>query len=512
MRVMFTGEFGRYVLALIRSTSCSVPRQWSLGRSRRRKVPELAREPAHVLELRRALGGSLAACRQKVRWSQAKLARELSYHRSAISHIESGRHPAPREFWKRADEVLHADGALLAGYETLATAKRDAAAHDGPEPPEPEPAGGPVGPAAVPTTGTPSSALSAEGGTTRTGRRTALKLSLTVAVAPEILNRVLSEAAAEAMEFTRMAGISSVGRGTLEHLELVINDLNRGYSHEPPAELFAVARAYRSRVDDLIRGRHTLKELRELYVYAGCLSESLAWLAHDLGNPRTARAYAVDSYTHAEQAGHGELCGWATDAMTAIATYAEHPDGAVRVAKRGIAQVSPTHPLAVRLRAKAARAYARLGDREKFEILFAEACRLHDQLPTQTPIRFTLDTAAMASYAIAAHPAQGYLWLGDFRTGKKYAEAALAVHESAAPGGSSTGKGAIARLNLATALAHLGAPDEAVALGRQALISTCAATFVRTHVHDLDAALVGSYPTLTCVRDFHDQYRQLPGL
>ena len=123
-------------------------------------------------------------------------------------------------------------------------------------------------------------------------KRRDLITAAALAVTPDLLSRVLSEAATEAMEFTRQTGMSSVGHGTLEHLEHVITDLNRGYSHDPPAELFAVAYAYRSRVDNLIRGRHTLKELRELYVYAGCLSELLAWLAHDLGNPRTAQAYA----------------------------------------------------------------------------------------------------------------------------------------------------------------------------------------------------------------------------
>jgi len=299
-----------------------------------------------------------------------------------------------------------------------------------------------------------------------------------------------------------LAGVSSVGRGTLEHLELVITDLSRGYSQEPPAEQFVVARAYRSRVDELIRGRHTLKELRELYVYAGCLSELLASLAHDLGNPRAAQASGVDCYLQGEQARHGELCGWAADVMTAIATYAGRPDGAVQAATKGIAQVSPDHPLAIRLRAKAARACARLGDREKFDTLLTEARHLHDQLPTQTPSRFGLDTGTLASYAISAHPAQGYIWLEDFPAAKTYSEAALAAHESVPAGSSSSGKEAIARLNLATALAHLGEPDEAVALGQQALTATCAASFVRAHARDLHTALTTRYPTLTRVRDF----------
>lgn len=460
----------------------------------------MARESAHVLELRCALGRVLATCRQEARWSQAKLADELHYHRSAISHLEAGRHPAPREFWARAHELLKADGALRAAYEALVTTKRDAAeVNQRPH----RNTDGDTGRAE-----TRPSASPANSGTT--GRRTALTLGLAVAVAPEMLNRVWSEASAEAMEFTRRTGVSSVGRGTLEHLELIVSDLNRGYSQgEPLGELFVVARAYRARVDELIHGRHTLSELRDLYVYAGGLSELLAWLANDLGHPRTAQAYAVDSYAHAEQAGHGELGGWAADVMTTIASYAERPDRAVQAARKGIARVPIDHPLAIQLRVKAARAYARLGDRERFDTLFTEARRLHDQLPAETPNRFTIGTGTLASYAITAYPAHAYLALEDFHAAKTHSEAALAVHESAPPASSSPGKGAMARLNLATALTHLGEPDEAAALGHQALTSACAANFVRTHAHDLNAALVRRYPTLTCVRDFHDHYRQV---
>ncbi|MGH3867189.1 MAG: hypothetical protein ACRDQ4_13805 [Pseudonocardiaceae bacterium] len=102
----------------------------------------------------------------------------------------------------------------------------------------------------------------------RVQRRDTLTLGLAVAATPDVLGKVLADASAEAMEFTQLTGLSAVGQGTLEHLELAIIDLNWAYSKDPPAEQFVVARAYRSRVNGLIRGRHTLKELRELYVYA----------------------------------------------------------------------------------------------------------------------------------------------------------------------------------------------------------------------------------------------------
>jgi tetratricopeptide (TPR) repeat protein len=332
-------------------------------------------------------------------------------------------------------------------------------------------------------------------------------LSLAVSVTPDILDRVLSDGAAEALEFTQLAASSAVGQGTLDHLEVVVSDLNRAYRKNPSAEQYIVTRVYRSRVDELIRGRHTLKELQELYVYAASFSELLAWLAHDLGNSRTAQAYALDSYTYADEVGHGELCGYAADAMASIAMYSGHPDGAMSAALRGAAKVSASHPLAVRLHAQAARAHARLGQQEPCETFFNEAHRLHERLRARAPIRFTIDTGTLASYAMTDYPVSAYAWLGNFGTARTYGEAALIVHESAPPASRLRTREAITRLDLATALVHLGTPDEAVALGGQALTSTRVVSSVLLRAGDLDRALVGRYPDLSCVREFHEQYR-----
>src|SRR5205807_679653 len=140
----------------------------------------------------------------------------------------------------------------------------------------------------------------------------------------------------EAMEFTRETGVSGVGAGTLDHLEAVITDLDQSYSKESPVDQFAVARTYRARVQTLIQARHTFKEGRQLYIYAAWLDEALAWLAHDLGDPLTAEAYAIDCFEHADQVGHGELCAWATDAMASIAMYANRPERAATAVRRGI--------------------------------------------------------------------------------------------------------------------------------------------------------------------------------
>ncbi len=486
----------------------------------------MARQPEHLVEQQRGLGRYLAALREAAGLCQPDIARAVPCPRTTVTHAEAGSQLPASDFWETADRLVGANGALIARYDELIHAKaahladqqaqRRARAQASaqqlaatlPAKTEQECRDGSAGGVpAVPVGGDPREGDPREGD--RVERRETFTLGLAVAVTPDVLGRVLADAATEAMEFTQHTGLSAVGQGTLDHLELVVSDLNRGYTKDPPAEQFVVARAYRSRVDELIRGRHTLKELRELYVYAAWLSERLAWLAYDLGNNRTARAYALDCYTHADKAGHGELCGWAANVTASIVMDSEHPDGAIRAAMQGVAKVSTSHPLVVRLHAHAARAYARLGQREPCEALFAEAQRLREQLPAKAPYRFTTDTEIYASYPMASYPATAYLWLGDFKTARTHGEAALAALESEPPGSRSPYRQAKVQLDLATILVGLGTPDDAVALGSQTLASTRMTSPLMAHARDLGRALVSRYPKLACAREFHEQYRQV---
>ena len=477
----------------------------------------MARQPEHLTEQQRTLGRYLATLREAAGLYQADIARAVPCHRTTVTHAEAGSQLPAGDFWEIADRLVGADGALITRYDELIHAK---AAHLADQqakrraraqatvqqltmapPPRPEHEGHDGSAGGLPATPVEGSSMQ---------RRETLKMGLAVAVTPEVLSRALSDAAAEAMEFTQLTALSAVGQGTLDHLESVVSDLNRAFTKNPPAEQFVVARAYRSRVNELIRGRHTLQELQALYVRAAWLSELLAHLAHDLGNSRTAQAYALDCYTYADEVGHGELCGWAADAMALIAMSSEDPDSAARAAMRGAAKVPTSHPLAVRLRAHAAHAHARLGQRESCETLFGEAQQLYERLPARAPCRFTMDTGIQASYAMTAYPASAYLWLRDFDTARTHGEAALAALESAPPGSKSPWRQALAQLILATALVGLGTPDDAVALGSHALTSTrIMIPSVVARARDLDRALVSKYPRLTCAREFHEQYRHV---
>ncbi len=341
-----------------------------------------------------------------------------------------------------------------------------------------------------------------------TKRRTALNLGLVAAISPDTLTSVLRDSAGEAMEFTRGTAVSAVGAGMLEHLEAVLTDLDRSYWAKSPGELFAVARAYRRRVDQLIQGRHTLKEERELYVYAAWLSELLALLAHDFGFPLAAEAYAIDCYEHADQAGHGVLCAWATETMATIAIYAARPGKAVVSATKGIDKVPHHHPLAVRLRAQAACACARQGHRDECVELLTEAHKLHDRLPAKPSSRISVDNGIFASLAVTARTASSYIWLADYKQAETHARTALAVGESAAPPNCSPRRDAIARIDLSIALAHLGSLDEATSHGSQALSSVRVVDSVLARAGELSKALMTCFPQEAIAQSFHEQYLQ----
>jgi tetratricopeptide (TPR) repeat protein len=318
-------------------------------------------------------------------------------------------------------------------------------------------------------------------------RRTALGAGL-VALSPATLTAVLAESAAEAMDFTRQRTMSSVGAGTLDHLEAVVIDLDRSYPWRPAGELFPLARFYRQRVEQFIAGKHTLAEARELYVRAAHLSYLLADLAFDLGSQLTAEAYAIDSYQHAELAGHDEACAWASSSLSCYAGYVGQPGKAAAAAHRGLNKAPRNSPIAVRLLARTARAYALQGNQPACTDRLAEARKLCDQLPDESPSRFVTENRALTSCIIASLTAGSHNRLENYQEAERHARDALAV-EAWSPG-----QADLNRIDLGIALAHRGSPDEAAERGKQALARPRWLGSLLPRARELDAVLMNRYP------------------
>jgi len=85
----------------------------------------VSQEPPEVVACKRALGQQLAVLREAAEIGQQQVARRTGYSRSSVAHAEAGRQLLTREFWQTADELLKADGALLASYEQVRTVKQE---------------------------------------------------------------------------------------------------------------------------------------------------------------------------------------------------------------------------------------------------------------------------------------------------------------------------------------------------------------------------------------------------
>ncbi len=85
----------------------------------------MIQEPPELLAMRLALGQQLAALREAAGIIQPQIARRTGYSRSSVAHAEAGRQLLTREFWQTADELLQAEGELLANYGQVCAAKQE---------------------------------------------------------------------------------------------------------------------------------------------------------------------------------------------------------------------------------------------------------------------------------------------------------------------------------------------------------------------------------------------------
>lgn len=334
-------------------------------------------------------------------------------------------------------------------------------------------------------------------------RRTALGLGLIGALNPAALADILGESAAEALEFTRRRTMSSVGAGTLDHLEAVVIELDRASRWRPAAELFPIVRAYRQRIEQLIDGKHTFAEARELYVRAADLSVLLSRLAHDLGSHLAAEAYGIDSYRHAELAGHDEACAWAGGALASWLALAGQADKTIAAAERGLSRAPRNGPIAAQLHAKAARGYALQGHQTACAEHLVKAKNLCERLPDQSHSQVSKEACARTPYVVAGYAADCHNRLGDYQAAEREARNGLAV-DAWSPGDAD-----VNRIRLGIALTNLGSPDEAVEHGKQALARPRFLGGVLSRARQLDAALMSRYPAEPCAQDFRERYRQL---
>jgi Helix-turn-helix domain len=391
------------------------------------------RESETAENARRALGAHLAAYRRACGYSQEALATLLTYSRSTIANVETGRQHVPRSFWQRADTALHADSALVGAHDQIETAARR----------EREETARRSSPVLLAPDHDCADAVTRK---TAQGPRAVLTLSDLSASGAD----VIAVAASQARQHAEKVAVTEIGPGTVEQLKADVVRLGRAYVSAPPLPSFGAMHGALSRVQAALDHRAYPAQERDLNLLAGMLCGLMANASLDLGREDAADDLGRAAWTYGRTVDHGPLMGWARGTQALAAVWDHRYLDAARYAEDGLTHLSAGAG-AARLHAILARALSANGSHPQAraaitaaENAYARACQ--DELHNGVAGEFAFDEAKLSYYRAIT-----FIAAEDPATAENAATAAIRRYQAAPPRARSYGCEALARVLLARA-------------------------------------------------------------
>jgi transcriptional regulator with XRE-family HTH domain len=303
----------------------------------------------------------------------------------------------------------------------------------------------------------------------------------------------------ELIELARSAEASDLGSGTLDLLDAAVDGICRDYPAGDAAELSARAGQHLRYVTQLLGGRVTLAQQRELLVLAGWLSALIACTHYDTGNSTAARTACGMTRRFGSQAGHGGLVAWSFEIAAWFAFVEGDYAETAALSEAGMEHAGATSA-GMQLALQAARGYARMGDtRAKDALRAGGALVARLPVPEHPDNHFVFDAGKFEFYAATI-----LTWLGG--EDDAAAEHARHVIEQCQTGGSRWPmRLAISQLDLAQIAARHGDLDEAVALGTAALEPARRSAQLLPRASELGHLLAARYPGERLVDEFSEK-------
>jgi transcriptional regulator with XRE-family HTH domain len=270
-----------------------------------------------------------------------------------------------------------------------------------------------------------------------------------------------------ALDLARRAEVSEVGTGTVERLELAVDDLAIAYPGTPPGELLDRVRTYLGYVGRLLDARMTLAEQRRLLAVGGWMSLLAATTLIDLHRDHAAAAHLRTAGRFAQETGHAEITAWCLETQAwQVLTEGDYRR-AVEISQAAQRIAPKTGSAFIQATAQEGRAWARLGDAAETRAALGRVDSLVSPLPVpdRPEHHYRYDPAKSEAYT-----ATTLAWLGD-PAAETYARHTLARLESAADGPPRPRRAASARLDLSLALIASDRHDEAAGTAMEAITS-----------------------------------------
>lgn len=310
----------------------------------------------------------------------------------------------------------------------------------------------------------------------------------------------------EAIELIRRIEASDTGPRTQAALHDGVDRLCRAYTHTPPDELLVGCRAYQTYIGQLLEGRATLAQRKELMNLGGWLSLLTATAYIDVGHERAARTNIGAARTLADETGDNALAGWIAETEAWKALTAGHADDAAVFCDAGLAVAPANSSAQVQLMIQRARSAAKLGDAQTTYDMIDQGAAALDRVPKpeHPEHHYVFDPRRLLAYSAGALVALA----DDDVLAEDYARRAVAQYDEGPGSGRWVHRLALARVELALVLARSDQLSEAVDLGLKALGSWRVLSSDLWLVGDLDQTLVDRYGDAPEAHDFHDAFAQ----
>jgi tetratricopeptide (TPR) repeat protein len=317
---------------------------------------------------------------------------------------------------------------------------------------------------------------------------------------------LLGETGMDTVELIHRLRASDVSRATLDGVAVMAEQLACEYPYVPPEQLREDGREWLKKILGLLDGHLTLSQHREVLAQAGWVALVLGCVEYDMGMRAASEATRRGALSLGDEAGHGDVMGWAHEMRAWYALTQGNYRGAIQAANAG-AEVAPSHGVAVQLLAQRAKAWARIGDRRQVEVALDAGRRILESLPYPENLdnHFVVDPAKFDFYAMDCYRVVGEDQLAEI--------AAQEVITSSTDFDGTLRKPmrvAEAEITLGVLAARSGDLDQAVDYGRQALAgerkSLPSLLMVSRELADL---LSARYPDAPRTADYLDELRSL---
>ncbi|HET6504001.1 MAG TPA: helix-turn-helix transcriptional regulator [Amycolatopsis sp.] len=276
---------------------------------------------------------------------------------------------------------------------------------------------------------------------------------------------LLANTGMDTLELINRIRSSAINSSTVDAIAIKVEQLCCDYPHMDARKLIHSGREWLGKMTDLLGGRLSLAQHRDILSNAGMLALLVGCLENDLGDQTAAEATRRMAMDLGKDAGESGIVGWSHEMLAWFHLTAGNYRAVINAAEAGI-QAAPSHSVAVQLYGQQAKAYARMGRPEEVHQALEKGSALLDNLPfpERPDNHFVVDPDKWDFYAMDT-----YRIVGQDDLARR--NALEVMRRGVKPDGQivTPMRNAEAQLTLAVIAARQGETSEAATLGIEAL-------------------------------------------